>query len=99
MQSSGDRIGGGGGTLALSGSEHDESGMRRDDLGPLCQPSEGGENYSENRMDDKNREKNKDASESEGSEYFSYVFPFSLILGVFRNFLISTWWHDLFENL
>lgn len=78
MQSAGDRIGGGGGTVALSTAEHDESGVRRDDLGPPCQTSEGGENDSENRIlvqpftDDKNREKNKDTSESEGSEYFSY---------------------------
>jgi hypothetical protein len=105
VQSAGDRIGGGGGTVALSAAEHDESGVRRDDLGPLCQSSEGGENDSENRilgqpfMDDKNREKNKDTSESEGSEYFSYVLLFSIILGVFHNFIISTWWHDLYENL
>ncbi|PNF18777.1 Calcium-independent protein kinase C [Cryptotermes secundus] len=73
VQSAGDRIGGGGGTVALSTAEHDESGVRRDDLGPPCQTSEGGENDSENRIlvppftDDKNREKNKDTSETEGS--------------------------------
>jgi hypothetical protein len=70
--------------VALSTAEQDESGVRRDDLGPPCQTSEGGENDSENRIlvqpftGDKNREKNKDTSESEGSEYFScytYCFP------------------------
>jgi hypothetical protein len=74
--------------MALSSADQDESGVRRDDLGPLCQTSEGGENDSENRIlvqpfaDDKNREKNKDTSESEGSKYFSYFILFCIIHSV-----------------
>jgi hypothetical protein len=45
----------------------DEQGVRRDDA--ACQLSEGGEDNSvQSSTDDKNREKHKDGSESEGGK-------------------------------
>lgn len=79
VHSGGDRVGGGGGTAALSAAAEDEPGVRRDDLVVSCQISEGGEDDSENRIvvqpfiDDKNRNKNKDTSESEGGKNFSVL--------------------------
>lgn len=87
VQSVGDRIGGGGGTVALSVAPDDESGVRRDDLVAPCHISEGGEVDSENRivvqpfMDDKNRAKNKDTSESEGGKNFSLLHTAPTLTG------------------
>ena len=68
----GDRIGGGG-TVALSSAAEDEPGVRRDDLVAPCQLSEGGEDNSvQSFTDNKNREKNKDSSESEGGKDARY---------------------------
>jgi hypothetical protein len=65
----GDRIGGGGGTLALCSAAEDERGIRRDDMVAPCQLSEGGEDNSvQSFADDKNHDKNKDNSESEGGK-------------------------------
>lgn len=63
--------------MALSAAHEDEPGVRRDDLAVPCQITEGGEDDSENRIvvqpfiDDKNRDKNKNTSESEGCKIFS----------------------------
>ena len=70
MQSGSD-CGSGGGSVSLVTSE-DESGMQREDITP-GQTSEGGDEDSENRilmqtLDDKNRDKQKDSSESEGGK-------------------------------
>jgi hypothetical protein len=68
-----DRIGGVGGTVALSSAAEDEPGVRRDDLVAPGQLSEGGEDNSiQSFTDDKNREKNKDSSESEGGKDACY---------------------------
>jgi hypothetical protein len=84
VQPGSDRIGGGGGSVALSSAAEDEPGVRRDDLVAPGQISEGGEDDSESRIlvqpftDDKNRDKNKDTSESEGGKNFSYYAYFIL---------------------
>jgi hypothetical protein len=65
----GERIGGVGGTVALSSAAEDEQGVRRDDVVAPCQLSEGGDDNSlQTSTDDKNREKHKDGSESEGGK-------------------------------
>ena len=73
VQLGGDRIGGGGGTLALSSAAEDEQGVRRDDVVAPCQLSEAGDDNSvHSSTDDKNREKHKDGSESEGGKDACY---------------------------
>ena len=70
VQLGGDRIGGGGGTVASAA--EDEQGVRRDDMVgefATCQLSEGGEDNSvQSCTDDKNREKHKDGSDPEGGK-------------------------------
>lgn len=69
VQLGGERIGGVGGTVALSSAAEDEQGVRRDDVVAPCQLSEGGDDNSlQTSTDDKNREKHKDGSESEGGK-------------------------------